>query len=542
MLRPLVGFLVAASACAHAHSPSSPNGAGANARALAMSDAVLHEVFTRYVLLPTSLRAPGERFDTLPPSSLADVRAYQGREDALAKEATALDLATITDPNAKLALELARDHLERSRQLRVCHEELWTVSPAIPGWQVWAGIVAQVQPVGTDEARAGALARFGKLPRYVDDQIDALREGVKLGYSAAEPSVQAVLAQLAILEQMPVEQSPLFSPAARDTDPAFHDKFAALVRDQIAPALHRYRTFLAEEYLPHARKTPGVSALPGGEACYRGTLRYYTTLDLDPRQVQELGVARLAELETEMKEIAQRSFGTTDLPALLQKLRSDPQYTYRDKDDITQQSQAALARARAALPSTFGILPKADFVLEPIPAYQEKAASPYYLGAALDGSRPAAYRVRYYEPTKQSRANGEAIAFHEVLPGHHLQTAIANERAGLPGMARYLIISGYNEGWGLYSERLADELGLCGARVRLVEQRGLRWYAMSATVRRGFCGECGSRSPTMASSAATNSRPDVSQGPVTNRNAMPAPMTRPPSPRYTVWKYRPTPE
>jgi len=105
-------------------------------------------------------------------------------------------------------------------------------------------------------------------------------------------------------------------------------------------------------------------------------------------------------------------------------------------------------------------LPKADFVLEPIPAYQEKAASPYYMMAALDGSRPAAYRVRYYEPTHQSRANGEAIAFHEVLPGHHLQDAIASERTELPGMARFLIISGFSEGWGLYSERLADELHL----------------------------------------------------------------------------------
>jgi uncharacterized protein (DUF885 family) len=458
-------------ACAHA--PVTPRTQDANVRARAVADAALHEVFVRYPQLATMLRVPGEKLDSLAPSSLADERAYAEREDALAKEAAAIDLAAVTDPNAKLGLEIARDQFERSRRLRVCHEELWRVSPAISGWQVSIGNIAQLQPVGTDELRAQALARFGKLAQYVDDQIAALREGVKRGYTAAQPSVVAVIAQVTALEQMPLEQSPFYSPAARDTDPAFRDRFGTIVRDQIMPAVHRYRAFLADEYLPHARATPGVSALPDGDACYRATLRYYTTLDLDPREVHELGVRRLAELEAEMKEITQRRFGTTDLGAVMQRIKTDPEFVYRDKDDITKQTEAALARARAALPTAFHLLPKADFILEPIPAYQEKAASPYYMTAALDGSRPAAYRVRYYDPTHQSRANGEAIAFHEVLPGHHLQNAIANERTELPGIARFVILSGYNEGWGLYSERLADELHLYSDDISRLGMLGL---------------------------------------------------------------------
>jgi uncharacterized protein (DUF885 family) len=477
MPRYLVGLLVAA-ACAH--SPATRPAPDANARALVVSDAVLHHAFAKYVAFPTSLRMPGERFDTMPPSSLAEVRAYRDREDALGRELAAIDAAGLTDANAKLALELARDYLDRSKALRVCRDELWAVSPASNGWQVGMGNLAMIQPVGTDDLRAQALARFGRLPSFIDDQIATLREGLKLGYAAAEPSVQAALAQISALEQMPVEQSPFFSPAARDTDPAFRDKLATLVRDQIDPALHRYRTFLADEYLPHARKTAGVASLPSGEACYRAALRYYTSLDLDPREVHELGVRRLAELEGEMKDIAQRSFGTSDVPALLQKLKTDPQYTYRDKDDITKQTEAALARARAAMPQAFGLQPKADFVLAPIPSYQEKAASPYYLGAALDGSRPAEYRVRYYEPTKQSRANGEAIAFHEVIPGHHLQVTIAHERSMLPSIARFLILSGYSEGWGLYAERLADELHLYSGDV---ERLGMLSLAALRAVR-----------------------------------------------------------
>jgi uncharacterized protein (DUF885 family) len=443
-----------------AHAPATRTSQDANARARAVADAALEQDFERFPLLVTMLRVPGVKHETLGPSSLADVRAFEQHEDALQKEAAAIDLAAVTDPNARLGLELARDQFERSQRLRVCHEELWRVSPAITGWPVWIGNTAQLQPVGTEPLRAQALARFGKVATYIDDQIATLREGVKRGYTAAQPSVVAVIAMITALEQMPVEQSPFYSPATRDTDPAFRDRLAAIVRDQITPALHRYRTFLADEYLPHARTTPGVSALPDGDACYRAALRYYTSIDLDPRDVHELGVRRLAELETEMKEITQRVFGTTDLATVMRKVKTDPEYTYRDKDDITKQTETALARARAALPTAFHLLPKADFVLEPIPAYQEKAASPYYMQAALDGSRPGAYRVRYYDPTHQSRSNGEAIAFHEVVPGHHLQLTIANERAELPGLARYVISFAYSEGWGLYSERLADELHL----------------------------------------------------------------------------------
>jgi uncharacterized protein (DUF885 family) len=450
--------VLALAACAHA--PATPHTQDANARARTVADATLQLVFERFPVLPTSLRVPGEKFESLGPSSVAEFRAFQQREDALLADASSIDLAAVTDPNAKLGLEIARDQLERSRGARICRSELWRVSPSAPGWQVGIGNIAQLQPVGTAEARAHALARFGKLARYIDDQIAALREGVKLGYTAAKPSVVAVIAQVAALEEMPVEQSPFFSPAARDNDPAFREQFTALVRDQIDPAIHRYRAFLADEYLAHARDTPGVSALPDGAACYRAELRNYTSLELDPREVHELGVRRLAEIEAEMKEITQRAFGTTDLLAVMQQIKTDARYTYTGKDDITKQTETALARARAALPTAFHLLPKADFVLEPIPAYQEKAASPYYLHAAIDGSRPAAYRVRYYDPTHQSRSNGEAIAFHEVLPGHHLQTAIAAERTQLPGLARFVIISGYNEGWGLYSERLADELHL----------------------------------------------------------------------------------
>src|SRR5581483_4515819 len=156
------------------------------------------------------------------------------------RQLDAVDAKSLSDPSARLALAVAREHLDGEKRARVCRYELWNVSPAFNGWQVNMGILGQLQPVGTDDLRKQALARFGKLPRYVDEQIEALREGLKQNIVAAEPTVRAAIAQIDMMEKMPVEASPFFSPAARDGNAAFKQQLAALVRDQIAPALHRY--------------------------------------------------------------------------------------------------------------------------------------------------------------------------------------------------------------------------------------------------------------------------------------------------------------
>jgi uncharacterized protein (DUF885 family) len=150
-------------------------------------------------------------------------------------------------------------------------------------------------------------------------------------------------------------------------------------------------------------------------------------------------------------------------------------------------ADAAMARAWAALPRAFGRLPEARAVLEPIPAFQERTAAAHYLQAALDGGSPAAYRVRLYEATRQSWTIGESTAFHEVVPGHHLQIALANESTALPGIARFLFTSGFVEGWALYAEQLADELGLYKSdadRLGMLSNRA--WRAVRMVVDTGL--------------------------------------------------------
>ena len=177
-------------------------------------------------------------------------------------------------------------------------------------------------------------------------------------------------------------------------------------------------------------------------------VRRYTTVDLDPTQVHRLGLQQMAALEAEMRPMAERSFGTTDLPALFERLRTDPALTFRSREEIIRTAEDAIARARAAMPRWFGRLPKADVVVDPCLPYEEKSGCPdSYVPGTPDGERPGRWRINANNSPPRPRATLEGTAFHETIPGHHLQTALAQERPDAHPVARYLWFSGPGEGW-----------------------------------------------------------------------------------------------
>jgi uncharacterized protein (DUF885 family) len=339
------------------------------------------------------------------------------------------------------------------------------------------GYLVTIQPVGTDVARREALARWSTLPRYVDTEIANLRAGVKDGYSAPRGNVAIVIDQMNTLIAAPTKESPFDSPAVRDTTPDFVRQYDVLVRDQIVPAFTRYRDFLQKEYLPAARETIALSANPNGAACYDALVRFYSSLPVSARQVHQTGVEQVAALDTEMKAIGERSFGTGDVPKLLERVRVDRQYLFHSRSDLIGYSQAALARAKSRMGDWFGLLPRADVVIQPYPKFREKSGPNEYNPPAEDGSRPAVFFINAYRAETKSRAPAESTAFHETIPGHHLQGAIALERATIHPVGRYLGNSGYLEGWGLYAERLADEMALYSGdldRLGMLSSQALR--------------------------------------------------------------------
>src|SRR5262249_51311616 len=259
-------------------------------------------------------------------------------------------------------------------------------SQFVNGWQVQDGYLVTIQPVGTDEARRDALARWSTLPKYIDTEIANLREGLKAGYSAPKGNVRIVIDQMNTLIGTPTAASPFDSPSVRDTSADFMKQFDLLVREQIVPAFVRYRDFLQNEYLAAARDAIAVLANPQGAACYDAAVRYYSSLPVTARQVHDTGLQQMERIDAEMKAIGERSFGTSDVPKLLQRVRVEKQFLFKNRDDLIAYSQAALARAKGAMPNWFGLVPKADVVIQPYPKFREKSGPNEYNPPAEDGS------------------------------------------------------------------------------------------------------------------------------------------------------------
>lgn len=399
-------------------------------------------------------------------NSLAAMREAEARLDALYAVARTIDPAPLAGRPEWVTYGVLREDLEGERAQRVCRFELWGVASYVNGWQAVYTDLALLQPVGSDTLRALALARARALPRYIGNEIDNLREGLRLGYSSPKVIVRNVISQLDDILATPANRSPFYSPAQRDSTPAFGTELARVIETELDPAIRRYRDFLRSEYLPKARDALGVSSNPDGAACYAATIRGFATVEMPPDSVFAVGLAQMTRIEAEMRTIAARSFGGESLATLLPRLRTDPRYTFRTSQEIIDTSKAVVERAKAAMGRWFGRVPKADVVIQPYPEFRQKAGAPgQYQSAPDDGSRPAIFLINPSEPTKQSRADVENTAMHEAIPGHHLQIAIAKERSDLHRLSRHTFNSGFGEGWALYAERLGDEMGLYSSDV-----------------------------------------------------------------------------
>jgi uncharacterized protein (DUF885 family)/alpha-beta hydrolase superfamily lysophospholipase len=345
-----------------------------------------------------------------------------------------------------LTLGLLRERLAMSRQFRSCRRELWNVGP-LTGWlNEYRGYAARHPGTG-EPARQAALRRWGKLPGFIRIEIENLRAGLRAGYTAPRLLVSAAIAQAdAVLSLAPTE-SPFFAPASNDSSTAFRAAFESLVRDSIVPALRRYREFLADEYAPRARTSVGVGALPDGATCFRALIRRYTTLDVPPAQ---LGASGRAMLEADDALVLRRR---------QVQLIADTANRFLTSAEALGAMRDALTRAAGAAPRWFGRLP--EILVPSVDSMPDGGhADPdaqYVPGGRDEPPRVYVNVPRLLEPG--GRLQAERLAFHEGVPGHHLQIALARSADAHP-LNRVLSNTAFGEGWAVYASNLAAEMGL----------------------------------------------------------------------------------
>ena len=455
---------LALAAAASGRTQTKPSADGAAARVTALADAYLAAYFETFPEEASRNGIPKAAHGRIRDNSLSAVAAWERREDRWIEEIRSIDPAGLVGTPAWAAYGVLRHAVESSIDQRVCHSELQRVG-TLAGWQRDYSDLARIQPVGTLALRRDALSRLRALPRLIDTEIANLREGVRRGYVVPKVIAEGVIAQMDSLLASTPEASPFASPVARDGDPEFRRAMTSVVN----PAIRRYRDYLATEYLPAARASIGLLAAPDGPACYRALVRRFVSLDVAPDEIHALGLERMNAIEAEMKTIAERSFGTSDVAAVLERLKTESTYVFGSADEVVAYAQAAIDRIQGLLPKAFGIRPVSKVRIDPYPEFQAKAGAPgQYMPGLADGSRPGIFMINTWEPAKRSRAGLEALAFHEAYPGHHFQMSIALERSGIHPVGRYLWNSGFVEGWGLYAERVADEMGAYSSDVDLL--------------------------------------------------------------------------
>lgn len=399
---------------------------------------------------------PDAPMDRLGDHSEAARAAWDQRLDEWHAELSGLDPEELGD--AAVPWRFTLERLEALIDRRVCRMELWNVSPTWTGWQYSVISTLAQQPVDTAEEREAALARAKDIPRFVDTELLNLERGMEEGYVAPVSNVAAVIDQFTSLIETPVDQSPFFNPATRSASESFVAAYRRVVETSVVPALTSYRNFLVHEY--QGRAEIGVRGNPDGEACYDASVRYWSSLEMSPQAIHEAGLREMARIQAEMMDIAVNTFGTDDLLALFDELRSNPEYTFESEQAMLEYVQAAVDRGKAAMPDWFGNVPNVDVKVIPSPAYEQDSGGGFYSAGSADGSRPGTYQVGTWNPQGISRAGQESTAFHESWPGHHLQVTVALLNEHLHPVQRYMYVSGMAEGWGLYAERLADEAGL----------------------------------------------------------------------------------
>ena len=323
--------------------------------------------------------------------------------------------------------------------------------------------LTQFQPADTPERLEAFLARLHAYPAFMAANIEILGDALASGLTAPRIVAERTIAQIERLLEVPIESAviPSMVTVANEGD---RERVREVVREHVYPADRAFLEALKGDYLAATREDPGLWSAPNGEQLYRTAIRSWTTLDLDPEEVHRIGLDELESIELERREISRGAGYGDDTAAYRAALDADPTNTPRTKDELVVRAHEDIDRAMSIAPRYFGVLPRAACEVRAVEEYKERDAPfAYYYPPSPDGSRPGIYYANGYDLPSRKYTKLATTTFHEAVPGHHFQIALEMENDHLITFRRLgarMVGGAYVEGWGLYSERLADEMGL----------------------------------------------------------------------------------
>lgn len=404
--------------------------------------------------------------DKLGDNSPAARRAWIEDLTGYLEQARALPADSLTPADA-VTRRLFVEQVEAELAEQVCAFPTWSISARYNPY-TYASTLPLWLPVTSPERARATVARYRALPDRVRQEVVNLREGLSAGAVANRRSVQLVVDQLGPELERDAEAWPLWqavegaSGLSEAEQAELETQVRELIDGPIRVAFVEYTDFLRDEVLPKARpdERAGLLHLPVGEACYAALIQRYTTLpDATAASVHQAGLDALEGIHQEFRELGGRALDEPEIGPLFERLRTDSALYFETEEQVEQAAIDALDRAREAMPEWFGRLPVRECIVERVPEHEAPFTTiAYYRQPTRE--HPGRYTINTYAPTTRPRHEAEVLAYHESIPGHHLQIAIAQELDAMPAFRRHQGMTVFVEGWALYTERLADEMGL----------------------------------------------------------------------------------
>ncbi len=338
----------------------------------------------------------------------------------------------------------------------------------IAGFAAQLGSGTSAQPFQTVTDYEDWLARGARIPGIFDTAIANMREGMKAGVVQPRALMVKVIPQFDALIKDKPEDTLFWGPVTnmpKEFSAADKARLTAAYREligqQLMPAYRKVREFIANEYMPATRSTPGMDALPNGQAWYAFNARTSTTTDKSPAEIHQIGLDEVARIHGEIRKVMQQVGFKGSLQDFFRFMQNDKRFSFASEEDLLKHYRSLEAKINQKIPEQFSLIPKSPFEIRPVEAFRAKsAAGGQYYPPSEDGSRPGIFYVNTYDLPTRKTWDAEDLYLHEAIPGHHFQIALQQELTGLPAFRRFGGETAFAEGWGLYAESLGKDLGV----------------------------------------------------------------------------------
>ncbi|WP_340111132.1 DUF885 domain-containing protein [Maribellus mangrovi] len=399
-------------------------------------------------------------------NKLEDIKEKELFEDSLYNELLSVNMKRIEEKTDVITYSILKEQLARAGELRICKTYLWDVSYK-DGFHIRLLRLAEQQPLETRLQRQAALKRWRTFPDYVQTEIMNLKVGILEGYTMPKEIVRAVIVQINRILDYKLKDSPFVKPVLKNGDKTFIQDWKELIDQEVLPALRLYQDFLKNTYLNEARTNVSLLELPNGEECYNAYLRLYIGPNVTGTEIYELGQKLVSENIAAIETLGSELYGTNQFSEIIKHTLNDSVNLFQNKKELMNDVDSVLFKAKEKCQLYFADVPNEDILIDEYENYENGAGE---MDPATN-DRPAYFRINNDYQLESTKADCERMIFHEAYPGHHLQSEIERGLNKMHSISKIISFDSYSEGWAIYAEQLAEEMGLYSSNAATIERR-----------------------------------------------------------------------